>query len=201
MALIKCNECGNQVSDQAVACPKCGAPVKQEPTKNTEKQFVSVIQDGEFVKNKEAVKNQSSATGCGAILLIAIILAALSTIFGSHSGTSGDKSDSGTETSNCKSDDLQCLGGKGIASASAYCKDDIEKLALHSVRWTDGTFDMKFSQFRWHNKAKGEITYIGDKAEFQNGFGAFTPVTYACALSSDSKTVLDAVIVSEGRLP
>jgi DNA-directed RNA polymerase subunit RPC12/RpoP len=27
MALIKCHECGNEVSDQAQACPKCGAPV------------------------------------------------------------------------------------------------------------------------------------------------------------------------------
>jgi len=27
MALINCHECGNQVSDNAVACPKCGAPV------------------------------------------------------------------------------------------------------------------------------------------------------------------------------
>lgn len=26
MALIKCAECGNDVSDQAAACPKCGAP-------------------------------------------------------------------------------------------------------------------------------------------------------------------------------
>jgi|ERR1035441_1286545 hypothetical protein len=27
MALISCHECGNQVSDNARACPKCGAPV------------------------------------------------------------------------------------------------------------------------------------------------------------------------------
>ena len=27
MALIKCEECGNEVSDKAAACPKCGAPV------------------------------------------------------------------------------------------------------------------------------------------------------------------------------
>lgn len=26
MALIKCEECGNQISDKAQACPKCGAP-------------------------------------------------------------------------------------------------------------------------------------------------------------------------------
>jgi uncharacterized membrane protein len=27
MPLIDCHECGNQVSDNARACPKCGAPV------------------------------------------------------------------------------------------------------------------------------------------------------------------------------
>ncbi|MFQ9295063.1 MAG: double zinc ribbon domain-containing protein [Bacteroides fragilis] len=27
MALIKCSECGNMVSDKAISCPKCGAPV------------------------------------------------------------------------------------------------------------------------------------------------------------------------------
>ncbi len=30
MTLIKCPECGNQVSDQAVACPSCGNPIKQD---------------------------------------------------------------------------------------------------------------------------------------------------------------------------
>lgn len=27
MALSKCEECGNDVSDKAAACPKCGAPI------------------------------------------------------------------------------------------------------------------------------------------------------------------------------
>ena len=30
MALIKCSECGNEVSEQANSCPKCGAPIKTE---------------------------------------------------------------------------------------------------------------------------------------------------------------------------
>jgi TM2 domain-containing membrane protein YozV len=30
MALIECSECGNQVSDKAAACPKCGAPIAGE---------------------------------------------------------------------------------------------------------------------------------------------------------------------------
>jgi hypothetical protein len=31
MALTKCKECGNEVSEKAAACPKCGAPVKSPP--------------------------------------------------------------------------------------------------------------------------------------------------------------------------
>ena len=30
MALIKCNECGNKVSDKALTCPNCGAPINQK---------------------------------------------------------------------------------------------------------------------------------------------------------------------------
>ncbi len=73
-------------------------------------------------------------------------------------------------------------------------------MAKHDVKWTDGTFEMKFSRFRWKNQSAGVITYVGDKAEFQNGFGAFSPVIYECDMASDNKTVLD-VRVREGRLP
>ena len=30
MALIKCEECGTEVSDRASACPKCGCPIRNE---------------------------------------------------------------------------------------------------------------------------------------------------------------------------
>lgn len=30
MALIKCKECGDQVSDKAASCPKCGAPIAKK---------------------------------------------------------------------------------------------------------------------------------------------------------------------------
>ncbi|MBO6092564.1 MAG: zinc ribbon domain-containing protein, partial [Oscillospiraceae bacterium] len=29
MALIKCPECGTEVSDKAIACPKCAYPIQQ----------------------------------------------------------------------------------------------------------------------------------------------------------------------------
>ena len=33
MAMINCGECGRSISDQAVACPGCGAPVLRSPTR------------------------------------------------------------------------------------------------------------------------------------------------------------------------
>lgn len=81
-----------------------------------------------------------------------------------------------------------------------YCKDPIERLAAHDVKWTDGTFDLKFSRLKWKDKAEGIITYVGDKVKFQNGFGAYSPMIYECDLAADNKTVL-AVRAFEGRLP
>jgi hypothetical protein len=87
-----------------------------------------------------------------------------------------------------------------VISAGIYCAHEVEKLAAHSVKWTDGALEPKFSHYRWRDQQKGIITYLGDKAEFQNGFGAFTPVVYECDLADDDRTVLD-VRVSEGRVP
>lgn len=174
MALIKCRECGTEVSSKAAACVKCGAPVKKRMSKGAE-------------------------TGAG-LVVVGLVGWILVEIFsGSSTRPETPEKTAQTEVA-CKSDDIQCLGDKGVVAASVYCKDEVERLATHTVKWTDGTFEMKFSRFRWADKAAGTITYVGDKAEFQNGFGAFTPVIYECDLAKDNKTVLD-VRAREGRLP
>ena len=30
MALIKCPECGKEISDKAISCPNCGLPLRRE---------------------------------------------------------------------------------------------------------------------------------------------------------------------------
>ena len=37
MALIKCSECGKEISDKAVSCPKCGNPINEKKEKTTNK--------------------------------------------------------------------------------------------------------------------------------------------------------------------
>jgi hypothetical protein len=188
MALLNCYECGKPVSDQATACPHCGAPVKNPVT----------------VASPDALSAPAPKRKTRPIVQIfwgAVLLIFSIAYFGD--GTKSDASPSAnasTTESKCAEGDLQCLGNKGIVAAGVYCKDEVEKLAKHSVRWTDGTFETKFSHFRWRNKARQQVTYIGNKAEFQNGFGAYTPVVYECDLDEDNKTVLD-VRVREGRMP
>jgi len=41
MALIYCSECGNQVSDKAASCPKCGAPLSGEAISNQQPLMVT----------------------------------------------------------------------------------------------------------------------------------------------------------------
>lgn len=57
MALIKCKECGNEVSTTAKACPKCGAKVKK-PTSTLTWVFVAVLSLGML----NAVMTETPAT-------------------------------------------------------------------------------------------------------------------------------------------
>lgn len=45
MALIKCPECGNEVSDKADACPKCGYPISEMNANLTEKLVGASVND------------------------------------------------------------------------------------------------------------------------------------------------------------
>lgn len=97
----------------------------------------------------------------------------------------------------CKAD-LQCLGDKLAVAAAVRCVDPVEGMAKNSMKWTDDTLEMKFSRFRW-GSGQQSVTMIGDKAQFQNSFGAHVNVVYECDLSVDGERVLD-VRVREGRI-
>lgn len=111
-----------------------------------------------------------------------------------------DGHDPANQVQSCCKDDLQCLAEKGVVAADIYCKDPIERLATHVVRWTQAPQELRFSHFRWTDQPGGGITYIGDKAEFRNDAGIYTPIIYHCDLAIDDQTVV-AVSATAGRLP
>lgn len=84
----------------------------------------------------------------------------------------------------------------GIAAGFA-CQPIVEKLAKHTYRWTDGWLDTKFPSYLTSNKGEPYVlTVLGDKIEFQNGFGAWSKVKYYCKYNVKTKKVLDAWAVN-----
>lgn len=97
--------------------------------------------------------------------------------------------------------DLECIGNKGTIAAGVYCPEHIEKLAKNSAKWTDGALEPKFSRFRWKDKEAGIVTHLGDKVQFQNGFGAYINMIYSCDLDmKQGQGVVVGVDAAEGRL-
>lgn len=93
---------------------------------------------------------------------------------------------------------ISCWGEKSWSTAEAFCSPWVERMALHDYEWTDGFLEPKFNRYRWMSRSSGIITYIGDKIKMQNGFGAWTFMTYECDFNTVSREIID-VRVSEGR--
>lgn len=170
MALKPCKSCKHQVDTSAKTCPNCG------------------------VANPGVTKGQT----IGGLVILGIIVAVG---FSMCSGGGKDEAEQKTakvDEATCRKD-LQCMGDKYTVAAGVYCKDPIARLGQYSARWTDGTFEPKMSHFRWQDKGQGIVTFIGDKIEFQNGFGAYQKHIYECDFSTQDSKVL-AVRAEPGQL-
>lgn len=117
---------------------------------------------------------------------------------GSNSGSTSTSSAPKISDAECRKT-LSCWAEKHTVSAAVRCKDPVERLAKNSFEWTDGMLESKFSHYRWKNQATGEVTYIGDKIKYQNGFGAWIFHTYECDLDASGERVTD-VRASPGRI-
>jgi hypothetical protein len=135
--------------------------------------------------------------GCGTLILVVFIIGIFGSIFSSNDNPGSSGSPQVPDSECIKT--LQCWGDKHNIAAAARCKEPVEKLAKYTARWTDGTFEPKFSHFRWFKESEGIVTYIGDKIEFQNGFGAWQAHVYECDYNPKTEQVLD-VRARPGRL-
>ena len=52
MALIKCPECGTEVSDKALQCPKCSYPISTAPSQQTPEDIQTIQQTSKRLKKQ-----------------------------------------------------------------------------------------------------------------------------------------------------
>lgn len=182
MAMMKCKECGGEVSTKAKACPHCGC---KNPT----------------------TKWYHGAVGfaiVGVVVLFFIGVNADEETAPKAESTSAQETKPSQPKAAEPSDeecmqDLTCWGQRQAVSAGVYCEAPIEKLAKYKVEWTDGMFEPRFKEFQWDNKDAGTMMYFGDSVKFQNGFGAWENHAYACTFDPIAKKVT-FVQAEAGRL-
>lgn len=175
---VKCNSCQMKVDSIAKTCAHCGA---EDPGK------------GKSSLVEKAIP----------LIVLFLMFWGVLTLQGIvvdwyHQWSKDGDAETAEKEAACKAD-LQCWGDKfGVASDIA-CGPAVERLAKYSFRWTTGTLDTKFSNFRWLDRPSGYLTYIGGRLELQNGFGAYQNVIYTCDYDPIGKRVMN-VSVKPGRL-
>lgn len=96
--------------------------------------------------------------------------------------------------------DRECWFKRTHIEADVECASHIERRAKYDYKWEDSFLTSRFSRYRWSDKSRHLLEYIGDKVKFQNGFGAWMPMTYRCVYDADTKSVV-GLTVEDGRLP
>ena len=88
MALIKCPECGKEISDKAKSCPNCGAPVLPKVTQPP----VKYIAPPPMVKNNMPEKKKGSCLKSICIFFgVIIILGVISNLLGGGKDNAAEK--------------------------------------------------------------------------------------------------------------
>lgn len=181
MALIKCKECGNQISSDATACPNCGKPVK---------------------------KTSAAASGCLVVIIVIVVLAVIGQCSGSDKSATpapaAPTPSAGSQPSpvakaapavasnlsDAKSLD-DTFGSEALVHCDVDADDYLRGASKYTFKWDEiGFFEHKFDKYRSHVSAPGVLTLVSSKVSLQNGFGAYQRIELLCEYDTQAKKVL-----------
>lgn len=74
MALIKCPECGKEVSNSAKCCPNCGCPIKSHIRTSNSSEHINLSNNEENAKKVKGMKIWKIVSGIISLLIMLIIL-------------------------------------------------------------------------------------------------------------------------------
>lgn len=224
--MVKCPHCAELIQPDAAVCKHCGRETGAAATRLRDKETpIGQSANSPNVpaptrkkprrKKKNAAEQAFESIGQ---LVVVGLLSGIAIWFFVHNPSSSSPSSSSPSSSSSSSSttketpaqarakaarcrhDLQCWAEQSLPEATVYCTSAVEHQASYNSKWVDGLFDSKLSGYRWADKRKGTITYVGDQVEFENGFGAWVRMSYACTYDPTAKRVTD-IKMMQGRLP
>ena len=74
MALIKCSECGHQISDKAAACPNCGAPIELSIAQNERTILVTPPPTPAPPVVEQEEKSEEKNSSCMIVVIVGLVL-------------------------------------------------------------------------------------------------------------------------------
>ena len=181
MAMVKCRECGQEVSDQAETCPHCGI---KHPKKK--------------------------ANGC-LIIIGLLVLFVIIIVVGGNSGSnsaSGGGQNSASQPSQsssesaCSSDWHTCKDNADLVNNSSIwadiqsaCRDKVNSEVQYGEPkwpgiWSGGAFDSYIPGTSYIET--GIAVAVEKDVQIENAFGAMVHSTAVCRYDLNSMTVLDA---------
>lgn len=102
MSLIKCTECGKEISDLAISCPNCGAPVTQEITGSTNTPHVETSSQAQ---EKRPKKKGSCLKTILIVLGVIILIGVIGNLIGG--GKNSEEEPAENQTTSSDADEVQ----------------------------------------------------------------------------------------------
>lgn len=96
-------------------------------------------------------------------------------------------------------ENLTCWAAKNLADATKQAEYFIERMAKFDYQWINNPDENKLTYYKWYDKERLIIQYTGDKIKMQNGFGAFSHMTYKCYYDTINKKMID-IKLSKGKI-
>jgi hypothetical protein len=200
-----CPFCAEEIKAAAIVCKHCGRDV----SRHGQAQFIMEAKPLRRAKSRARISFGTFLALCLGFILLVGALTKETKPQSAEEKQAAEQAraltsetearDKARKEAECRTD-LQCWADRTGLKAKWACTPEIERRAKIDAQWTDtGWLDSRFSRIRWHDKDAGIIVFVGDKVQFQNGFGAWIRHTYRCTYDTLNDRVL-SVATSDGKL-